>query len=277
MTQVSQVMTRGVRTMAPSDTIVQAAQVMEEMDVGVLFADVRDFTTLSEHRSPKEVADLLNAFYESAIEVVCRHAIVDKLVGDEVMGLYLPDLFGKDVGADMLADARELLDTAGPLLEIGVGLDYGRAYVGNVGAGEVKDFTAIGDVVNTASRLQSVAGAGQAFRQVREQHGGQERNGDPRAVDERGAEDERLGQAVEQGAQRDSQAPALLLIGLRRARLDERVADEERQPARGQADEGRDRATFLERLEGQVEREGGDEGAGPEAHDQGDDPVGDVE
>jgi adenylate cyclase len=47
-------------------------------------------------------------------------------------------------------------------LEIGIGLDYGRAFVGNVGAGEVKDFTAIGDVVNTAERLQGVAAAGQA-------------------------------------------------------------------------------------------------------------------
>jgi adenylate cyclase len=133
----------------------------QEMDVGVLFADVRGFTKLSEHRPPHEVAALLNGFYEAAIDVVCRHAIVDKLVGDEVMGLYLPRLFADEVGPSMLEDARDLLDAAGPLLDIGVGLDYGRAFVGNVGAREVKDFTAIGDVVNTAARLQGVAGAGQ--------------------------------------------------------------------------------------------------------------------
>jgi adenylate cyclase len=133
-----------------------------EMDVGVLFADVRGFTALSEQRAPNEVAALLNGFYEAAVEVLCRHAIVDKLVGDEVMGLYLPALFDDDVGPHMLDDARDLLAAAGPLLDIGVGLDYGRAFVGNVGAGEVKDFTAIGDVVNTAARLQGVAGAGQA-------------------------------------------------------------------------------------------------------------------
>jgi adenylate cyclase len=133
-----------------------------EMDVGVLFADVRGFTALSEQRPPPEVAALLNGFYETAVEVLCRHAIVDKLVGDEVMGLYLPALFGDDVGEHMLGDARDLLEAAGPLLDIGIGLDYGRAFVGNVGAGEVKDFTAIGDVVNTAERLQGVAAAGQA-------------------------------------------------------------------------------------------------------------------
>ena len=133
-----------------------------EMNVGVLFADVRGFTAMSEQRAPGEVAALLNRFYEAAIEVLCRHAIVDKLVGDEVMGLYIPGLFDDEVGAQMLDDARDLLATAGPWLEIGVGLDYGRAFVGNVGAGEVKDFTAIGDVVNTAARLQGVAAAGQA-------------------------------------------------------------------------------------------------------------------
>jgi adenylate cyclase len=133
-----------------------------EMDVGVLFADVRGFTALSETRAPKEIAALLNGFYETAIEVLCRHAIVDKLVGDEVMGLYLPQLFADEVGPHMLADARDLMAAAGPLLDIGIGLDYGRAFVGNVGSGEVKDFTAIGDVVNTAARLQGVAAAGEA-------------------------------------------------------------------------------------------------------------------
>jgi adenylate cyclase len=133
-----------------------------EMDVGVLFVDVRGFTALSEQRAPTEVAALLNQFYETAIEVLCRHAIVDKLVGDEVMGLYFPKLFGDEVGEHMLTDAQDLLDAAGPLLDIGIGLDYGRAFVGNVGSGAVKDFTAIGDVVNTAARLQGVAAAGEA-------------------------------------------------------------------------------------------------------------------
>ena len=133
-----------------------------EMEVGILFADVRGFTALAEHREPHEVAAMLRPFYEAAIDVLCRHAIVDKLVGDEVMGLYLPRLFSEEIGPQMVQDARDLLAAAGPLVDVGIGLDYGRAFVGNVGVREVKDFTAIGDVVNTAQRLQGVADAGQA-------------------------------------------------------------------------------------------------------------------
>src|SRR4051812_18707279 len=140
-----------------------------EMEIGVLFADVRGFTSMSEGMEPKAVADLLNRFYERATEILSRSAIIDKLVGDEVMALYLPQLFRDDEWEDaMLRDARDLLGAVGygsraddPWLRLGVGLDVGRAFVGNVGSGEVKDFTALGDVVNTAARLQSAAEAGQ--------------------------------------------------------------------------------------------------------------------
>jgi adenylate cyclase len=132
-----------------------------EMEIGVFFADVRGFTSMAEEMDPTGVAGLLNRFYESASAILSRSAIIDKLVGDEVMALYIPQLFGAEGSADeMLRDARELLEAV-PWLRLGVGLDIGDAYVGNVGSGEVKDFTALGDVVNTASRLQSSAEAGQ--------------------------------------------------------------------------------------------------------------------
>src|SRR5918998_2584292 len=131
-----------------------------EMEIGVLFADVRGFTSLAEAMPPREVAGLLNRFYESASGILSRSAIVDKLVGDEVMALYLPQLFSRDDWEDdMLRDARDLLG-ADPSLRLGIGLDVGRAFVGNVGSGEVKDFTALGDVVNTAARLQAAAAPG---------------------------------------------------------------------------------------------------------------------
>ena len=138
----------------------------EEMEVGILFADIREFTTLAERRAPDRVAELLNRFYGEAVKVLCRHAIVDKLVGDQVMALYLPGIFEGDPVGHMLADAEALLSAAGygegePWVEVGVGLDFGNAFVGNVGSGEVKDFTAIGDVVNTAARLQAAAGPGE--------------------------------------------------------------------------------------------------------------------
>src|SRR4051812_2765264 len=139
-----------------------------EMEIGVLFADVRGFTSLAEDMGPKGVAELLNRFYSTASQILSRSAIVDKLVGDEVMALYLPQLVSDEGWEDhMLRDARDLLSALGygadaePWLRLGVGLDVGRAYVGNVGSGEVKDFTALGDVVNTAARLQGAASAGQ--------------------------------------------------------------------------------------------------------------------
>jgi adenylate cyclase len=138
-----------------------------EMEIGVLFADVRGFTSLSETMPPPQVAELLNRFYACASEILSRSAVIDKLVGDEVMALYIPQLIGKRWEDELVRDGQQLLSAVGygsdegPWLPLGVGLDIGQAFVGNVGSGEVKDFTALGDVVNTASRLQSSAAAGQ--------------------------------------------------------------------------------------------------------------------
>jgi adenylate cyclase len=137
-----------------------------EMDVGILFADVRGFTSLAERQAPDAVAALLNRFYATAIDVLCEHAIIDKLVGDQVMALYLPGVFPGEPAPHMVADARALLNASGylekqPWVQIGIGLDFGSAFVGNVGSGDVKDFTAIGNVVNTAARLQAAAASGE--------------------------------------------------------------------------------------------------------------------
>ena len=144
-----------------------------ELEIGVLFADVRGFTSDTEGMAADKVAAWMNRFYSCATGILSRSAIIDKLVGDEVMALYLSPLLGEHWEDDMLRDARDLLAEVGygsgddPWLRLGVGLDVGHAFVGNVGSGEVKDFTALGDVVNTASRLQSSARAGQIVRSER--------------------------------------------------------------------------------------------------------------
>ena len=143
-----------------------------EMEVGILFADVRGFTALAERQTPDAVATLLNRFYATAVDILCEHAIIDKLVGDQVMALYLPQIFPGEPARHMIADAQSLLAAAGygeerPWVELGIGLDFGTAYVGNVGSGEVKDFTAIGDVVNTAARLQAAAASGETVMSSR--------------------------------------------------------------------------------------------------------------
>jgi adenylate cyclase len=139
-----------------------------EVDAGILFADIRGFTTFSESRPPEEVARLLNRFYRMATDVLVGHgAIIDKLVGDEVMAIFVPGLAGPTYVERMIDAAEGLSRGAGygtadtPWLPLGIGMDCGMAYVGNVGAAEVKDFTAIGDVVNTAARLQAEAAAGE--------------------------------------------------------------------------------------------------------------------
>jgi adenylate cyclase len=160
-----------------------------EMHVGVLFADVRDFTPLAERQAPDAVAALLNRFYATAVDVLCEHAIIDKLVGDQVMALYLPGVFPGAPAQHMVIDAHKLLVASGyrerrPWVELGIGLDFGSAFVGNVGSSGVKDFTAIGDVVNTAARLQAAAASGEIVmsRRVHDRAGGLARGAEMREL-----------------------------------------------------------------------------------------------
>ncbi len=149
----------------------------------MLFVDMRGYTTFAEEKPPEEVANFLNRFYAVAADALCKHdAVIDKLIGDEVMALFLTGLTGPGCCGKMTSAAEDLLrgvgygSSEGPLLPLGVGLDFGLAFVGNVGAGEVKDFTALGDVVNTAARLQSEAKTGQiviserVFQEVAERY-----------------------------------------------------------------------------------------------------------
>jgi adenylate cyclase len=133
-----------------------------EVEIGVFFADVRGYTTISERVTAEESARLLAPFYKSARDVLLRHdAVIDKLVGDEVMALFIPLFAGPGAIEKMVTAGVELLAEVGPELPIGAGADFGMAYVGNVGEEDVKDFTALGDVVNTAARLQAAARPGQ--------------------------------------------------------------------------------------------------------------------
>ncbi|HXC78959.1 MAG TPA: adenylate/guanylate cyclase domain-containing protein [Candidatus Acidoferrum sp.] len=137
------------------------------LTIGVLFADVRGSTAFAEQRSAEAVAAVMNRFYARLTQIIVRHGIVDKLIGDEVMGLYFPPLADGGRYVDqMVADSRDIIRTLREddeltELGIGIGLAVGPAFVGIVGEGAVRDFTAIGDVVNTASRLQAAAGPGQ--------------------------------------------------------------------------------------------------------------------
>lgn len=138
-----------------------------QMEVGVLFADLRGFTAWSGDHTPERVAAALGDFYRLATHALMAHdAVIDKFVGDEVMALFLSEMssLGEHTCDEMLAAAQEMLAASkleAGALGVGIGLHYGPAWVGNVGSGEIKDFTALGDVVNVASRLQGCAQPGQ--------------------------------------------------------------------------------------------------------------------
>lgn len=141
-----------------------------ELDIAVLFADVRGSTAMGEHLEPGAYAALLNRFYNAATEVLVRHdAIIDKLIGDEVMALFIPGICGSKYhrrAAEAVFDLLKAVGydrTGGAWMPIGAAVNSGIAYVGNVGGDKIVDFTALGDPVNTAARLASVAAAGEGL------------------------------------------------------------------------------------------------------------------
>ena len=136
-----------------------------EIACSMLFADVRGSTTMAEGMRPAAFRQLMDGFFEVAARVLVDHdGIVDKFVGDEVVGLFIPALTGDAHARRAITAAQALLAaTRGrgrePGLPIGAGVHTGIAFVGTVGEGDHVDFTAMGDTVNVAARLASAAGA----------------------------------------------------------------------------------------------------------------------
>jgi adenylate cyclase len=138
-----------------------------EIEVSLLFADVRGSTALAEHMSAHDFSSLVSRFYGTAANVVDRwDGLVDKFVGDEVVALFIPGFAGEDHAAKAVGAARDLMRATGndgeePWVPVGAGVHTGVPYVGRVGEGDACDFTAVGDPVNTTARLASNAGAGE--------------------------------------------------------------------------------------------------------------------
>jgi len=139
-----------------------------EVEITMLFADVRGSTTLAEGMSASDFGGLMNRFYDTASRILVDSlAVIDKFVGDEVIGLYIPGLAGADHSKRAIHAAEELLDATGhkgnrPWLPIGVGIHTGNVYVSLIGSeGGAGDMTALGDSMNITARLASQAGAGE--------------------------------------------------------------------------------------------------------------------
>ncbi|MFN2525169.1 MAG: adenylate/guanylate cyclase domain-containing protein [Actinomycetota bacterium] len=140
-----------------------------EIECTLLFADVRGSVELAEGRHPTEFRALIDRFYNSAVRVLVEHdAIVDKLVGDEIIGIFVPGLAGQRHATRAIESARALLAATGhnstsPWIPIGIGVHTGSAFVGTVGEAPHLEFTALGDTVNTCARLASSAGKGEVL------------------------------------------------------------------------------------------------------------------
>ena len=141
-----------------------------EIPVSLLFADIRGSTGLGERLSPSDFRAVLAAFYQAALPaVLLNDGLVDKFVGDEVIGLFFAGVTGPDHAVAAIRSANDLLDRVGRsdasslgAIPVGAAVHTGLAFVGSSGTdGQVNDFTALGDVVNTTARLAGEAGAGE--------------------------------------------------------------------------------------------------------------------
>jgi adenylate cyclase len=138
-----------------------------EIEISVLFADVRGSTSIAERTTPDEFRHRIQTFYEVGSKAIeSNGGTVDKFLGDGIMALFIPVLTGEEHAHRAIAAARDLLrgidhsDLPRHGVHVGVGIDRGAAFVGVLGLGDKLDFTALGDTVNTAARLGSAAGPG---------------------------------------------------------------------------------------------------------------------
>ena len=148
--------------------VTQGAEQLElegkQCSVAVLFVDICGFTTMSEKNTPKDVVRILNRFLELVTDCVMRHnGTLDKFIGDCAMAIWNAPVAQEDAvmkavrsGMDMVHASEKLCEELGVRIGFAVGIHCGDAVVGNIGSSKRMDYTAIGDTVNTASRLESL-------------------------------------------------------------------------------------------------------------------------
>ncbi len=145
----------------------------ESRDIAVLFVDIRGFTPMSESLEPEQVVEILNEYLQLTTESIFKNGgTLDKFIGDATMAVFnapfdLDDYIyravctARDIAAGSQELEEKLMARFGKAVSFGIGVNCGRAVVGNIGCDFRMDYTAIGDTVNTAARLESNAKKGQ--------------------------------------------------------------------------------------------------------------------
>jgi adenylate cyclase len=139
----------------------------ESRTITVLFSDIRGFTSLSETRTPEQVVSILNRYFGSQVEVIFRHGgCLDKFIGDAIMALWGAPLDDADHAKHAVMAALEMSQTLeqfkqelgelGKSFDVGIGIHSGTAVVGIIGSENKREYTAIGDTVNLASRIEGL-------------------------------------------------------------------------------------------------------------------------
>jgi adenylate cyclase len=139
-----------------------------EIPMSLLFADIRGSTALAETLGTAQFTALIARFYDAVTdELIKADGLIDRLIGDEVIALFVPVLAGDKHPQAALQGAMEILratgheTSEGPWVPVGVGIHTGMAFIGSVGSSGVNDITALGDDVNLTARLASHASAGE--------------------------------------------------------------------------------------------------------------------
>lgn len=130
----------------------------KELQITVMFLDIRGFTSFSEKKNPVVVVNRLNNLLDIASKIIFKHGgTIDKYIGDAIMAFWGAPTLDKKQATNAIMAAREIRDKLQSETEfqVGVGLNYGTAIVGNIGSSKRFDYTAIGDTVNTAARLEA--------------------------------------------------------------------------------------------------------------------------
>ena len=135
-------------------------------ELSILFADIRGFTSISEKLSPEEVTEILNEYFSEMEPIISKYkGVLNKFIGDAVLVIFGDPIYDKDHALNAVKCANSMLkrvkylqekwlNEGKPKIEIGVGINTGEAFVGNIGSQNRLEYTVIGDAVNLASRIE---------------------------------------------------------------------------------------------------------------------------